>query len=248
MPSPAAVLFDFSGTLFRVEDTASWLGAVLSDAGIAVPPHEFAEHVARLERAGALGGGPPPQEVPESLRTAWEERDLSPEQHHVAYTGLTRHAGTPWPELADALYERSCRPEAWHPYPDTLEVLRRLRASRTPVALVSNIGWDPRPVLRQYGADELMDACVLSYEQEHAKPDPELFRIACRHLGVQPDEVLMVGDSRAADGGATAVGARVRFVDPLLPADRPSALLGAVSDAVAGTGPAVSSASGPTLD
>lgn len=31
------VLFDFSGTLFRVESTESWLRAVLADTGVALP-------------------------------------------------------------------------------------------------------------------------------------------------------------------------------------------------------------------
>ncbi|SEB83550.1 Haloacid dehalogenase superfamily, subfamily IA, variant 2 with 3rd motif like haloacid dehalogenase/haloacid dehalogenase superfamily, subfamily IA, variant 3 with third motif having DD or ED/haloacid dehalogenase superfamily, subfamily IA, variant 1 with third motif having Dx(3-4)D or Dx(3-4)E [Streptomyces sp. TLI_105] len=89
---------------------------------------------------------------------------------------------------------------------------------------MSNIGWDLRPVFRAHGLDTLVDGYVLSYEVGARKPDPAIFRAACALLGLPPAEVLMVGDSRPADGGARALGCPVHFVDPL-PADlRPSAL------------------------
>jgi putative hydrolase of the HAD superfamily len=46
-----------------------------------------------------------------------------------------------------------------------------------------------------------------------------LFRIACDALGQDPQNVLMVGDDRLADGGAAAIGCAVHFVDRL-PVDR----------------------------
>ena len=39
----------------------------------------------------------------------------------------------------------------------------------------------------------------------------------------------MIGDSEEADGGAAALGAQVRIIDPLPPAQRPDALLGALA-------------------
>ena len=69
------------------------------------------------------------------------------------------------------------------------------RAARRGVrmAVVSNIGWDLRPVFRAHGLDPLVDAYVLSYEHGVQKPDPRLFRAACDALGVDP--------ARGADGG-----------------------------------------------
>jgi HAD superfamily hydrolase (TIGR01509 family) len=65
---------------------------------------------------------------------------------------------------------------------------------------------------------------VLSYEHGVQKPDPRLFRTACTALGVEPRDVLMVGDDRRADGGAAALGCGVHFVDHLPAAQRPSGL------------------------
>ena len=87
------------------------------------------------------------------------------------------------------------------------------------VGVVSNIGWDLRPVFRAHGLDRFVDTYALSYEHGVRKPDPRLFRVACTALDVDPCTVLMVGDDRRADGGAAALGCAVHFVDHL-PVDR----------------------------
>ncbi|MFF1405959.1 HAD family hydrolase [Streptomyces sp. NPDC058294] len=220
-----AVLFDFSGTLFRIESAESWLRAVLAESGHVLPGPELARTARALEAAGALPGGAAPVEVPADLAEVWAARDKSAELHRAAYTGLSRRVPLPDPGLHDALYERHMSPAAWSPYPDAARVLRTLRERGTGIGVVSNIGWDPRPVFREHGLDAYVDAYVLSYEHGVQKPDPGLFSVACAALGADPRQVLMVGDNRMADGGATALGCRVHFVDHLPVAQRPDALL-----------------------
>ncbi|WP_433548792.1 HAD family hydrolase [Streptomyces sp. CA-294286] len=220
-----AVLFDFSGTLLRIESTRAWVGAVLGDRLPSVPAQELDRYATLLESAGALPGGAPPLRVPPALAGLWATRDVSAERHRAAYTGLSRQVGLPDDALHDALYERHMSPAAWQPYPDAVEVLRELRARGVGVAVVSNIGWDLRPVLREHGLDPYVDAYVLSYEHGVQKPDPRLFRTACEALGREPAHTLMVGDDRHADGGAAALGCAVHFVDALAAADRPDGLL-----------------------
>lgn len=219
-----AVLFDFSGTLFRVESTESWLRAVLDEAGLALGDRELAEAAQALEEAGALPGGASPARIPDELAGLWENRDRSAEQHRAAYTGLSRQVRLPDPALHDALYDRHRTPAAWSPYPDTPEVLRTLRERGIAVAVVSNIGWDLRPVFREHGLDAYVDTYVLSYEHGIQKPDPRLFAVACEALGADPGEVLMVGDNRHDDGGAADLGCAVHFVDHLPVEKRPDAL------------------------
>ncbi|GAA2065942.1 HAD-IA family hydrolase [Streptomyces albiaxialis] len=220
----AGVLFDFSGTLLRIEPAESWLGAVLDEAGVALPPEELAATVRRLEEAGALPGGPSPRSVPGELRELWAHRDRSAEEHRAAYTGLARQVPLPRPGLHEALYERHTTPEAWRPYPDTAEVLGALAERGVPVAVVSNIGWDLRPVFRAHGLDPLVGAYVLSYEHGVQKPDPRLFALGCEKLGLAPEEVLMVGDDARADGGAVALGCGFLQVAHLPLAERPDGL------------------------
>ncbi|MEW1659815.1 HAD-IA family hydrolase [Streptomyces sp. NPDC093707] len=235
------VLFDFSGTLLRIEPAESWLRASLAafhaapgTAPCPLTDAEIASFAAALERAGALPGGHAPAAVPDALAALWELRDRDARHHRALFTGLARHVPLPHPEvydppgaapsLYDVLYARHMTPDAWQPYPDAAEVLSDLHRRGIPTGLLSNIGWDLRPVLRAHGLDRHLTACVLSFEHTLQKPDPRLFTLACRELGVAPPHVLMVGDDRTADGGATAVGCAYFPVDPLPVHRRPEGL------------------------
>ncbi len=200
MPA-AGVLFDFSGTLFHIETAEAALRAALGP--------DFVHRAADLVRFGAINGSSPPADLPATLAEAWATRDLSAAAHRAAYSGSARHAGLS-EEQAARLYERGIAADAWQPFPDTVGVLQTLHAAGVPIAVVSNIGWDPRPVLRRYAVDDCVDVLVLSDERGVLKPDPEIFLAACADLGVAPAECVMVGDNPDADGGSTALG--IRFV------------------------------------
>ncbi|ROO85364.1 HAD superfamily hydrolase (TIGR01493 family)/HAD superfamily hydrolase (TIGR01509 family)/HAD superfamily hydrolase (TIGR01549 family) [Actinocorallia herbida] len=219
------VMFDFSGTLMRVESAEQALRGVLGSSGPKMDDAEFTACAGRLEAMGAIPGGAPPREVPAHVAALWRDReDLSAEFHRACYTGLARAAGLPDPALADALYDRSSLPVAWRPYPDAEKTLHALRERGIRLAVVSNIGWDPRPVLKFHGLDRYFDVLILSYEVGVEKPDPRIFQAACDELGLPPADVLMVGDDRQADTGAAALGCRVHLVDHL-PVDlRPDSL------------------------
>ncbi|MEU1892233.1 HAD family hydrolase [Streptomyces pristinaespiralis] len=219
------VLFDFSGTLFRIESARSWLRAVLREHGSPLSADELDRCARRLEAAGALPGGAPPQRIPGHLAELWAVRDTDTDRHRAAYTGLAREVPLPDEALYDALYDRHMTPAAWSPYADAAEVLRGLRERDVGVGVVSNIGWDLRPVFRAHGLDDLVDTYTLSFEHGVQKPDARLFRTACGGLGRDPREVLMVGDDRRADGGAAELGCAVHFVDHLPVDERPAGLL-----------------------
>ncbi|MEU0036379.1 HAD-IA family hydrolase [Streptomyces sp. NPDC006333] len=140
------------------------------------------------------------------------------------FTGLARQAELPWEGLYDALYERTFQPAAWRLYLDALDVLRGLRERGVRIAVVSNVGWDLRPVFDALGLTPYIDANILSYEVGVHKPDPRIFRLACDRLGVNPAEALMVGDERQKDGGAEAVGCRHLPVEHLPVESRPEGL------------------------
>jgi len=55
---------------------------------------------------------------------------------------------------------------------------------------------------------------IISVEAGVGKPDPELFRLAAKRLGVDPRDAVMVGDSLARDvAGAKAAGMRAVWLD-----------------------------------
>lgn len=218
------VLFDFSGTLFRIESVRSWLAATLAERGVSVDEAAFERYAKELETAGALPGGPSPQRLPDALAAVWATRDESAELHRAAFTGLARQVALPDEGLYDALYDRHVTPEAWRPYPDAAQVLASLRAAGVRIGVVSNIGWDLRPVFRAHGLDTYIDAYVLSFEHGIQKPDARLFHTACTLLEQHPTDVVMVGDDRHADAGAAALGCEVRFVEHVPVDERPEGL------------------------
>ncbi|MEU6660294.1 HAD-IA family hydrolase [Streptomyces sp. NPDC046821] len=220
-----AVLFDFSGTLFRIESTESWLRATLDKAELTLPEAEFTRAAAALHAVGAQPGGPTSHvEIPPHLAPLLAVRDHDADRHRAAFTALSRQVPLPDDRLHDALYDRQLEPAAWRPYPDALDVLSRLRERGIAVGVVSNIGWDIRPVFVEHGLDPYIDTYALSYRHGVQKPDPRIFATACEALGVAPGDTLMVGDDRRADGGASALGCAVHFVDHLPAAARPDAL------------------------
>ncbi|WP_338693691.1 HAD-IA family hydrolase [Streptomyces sp. Q6] len=220
-----AVLFDFSGTLFRIESTSSWLRAVLDASELTLSDEEFERAARGLHEAGALPGGTTDHvAVPDHLTELIAVRDVDASRHRAAYTGLARTVPLPDERLYDALYDRHMDPAAWRPYPDALDVLVGLRERGVPVGVVSNIGWDLRPVFVAHGLDPYVDTYVMSYRHGVTKPDARLFATACEALGAAPGDVLMVGDDRRADAGAAVIGCAVHFVDHLPVDERPDAL------------------------
>jgi HAD superfamily hydrolase (TIGR01509 family) len=211
---PSAVLFDFHGTLVQVEEPVGWVLAAAGECGAML---ERATATALADRLVTVGraGGPLPDRVPPHLAEAWADRDLYEYAHRAAYVGLAETVESGVAGLPEALYERLLRPEGWLPYRSTLPTLAALHDARVPVAVVSNIGFDIRPLVRALGFDDYVDAYVLSYEVGRCKPDPAIFRLACAALGVEPEEALMVGDT-PADAGAVRAGCRA-YVLPAAP-------------------------------
>jgi HAD superfamily hydrolase (TIGR01509 family) len=199
-----AVLFDFHGTLAQVEDSVTWVIAAAAACGAELSRGAATVLADRLVTAGRAGG-PVPYRVPPHLAEAYADRDLYEHSHRAAYTGLAETVRTEVAGLADALYERGLGPDGWLPYADTEPTLRTLHDAGVRVAVVSNIGFDIRPLFAAWDLTALIDAFVLSYEVGRCKPDPAIFLRACGMLGADPERTLMVGDT-PADAGAVAAG------------------------------------------
>ncbi|MGV0794440.1 HAD family hydrolase [Mycolicibacterium sp. XJ1819] len=218
-----AVLFDFSGTLFRLEEDESWF------SGMEVDEREVDGHVqAELMRRLTAPTGQH-VEMTEEAYHAWVNRDLAPHLHREAYLHVLRESGLT-DHHAESLYRRVIDPSCWPPYPDTADVLENLHRQGIKTAVVSNIAFDIRPAFEAAGAAEFVDEFVLSFEVGAVKPDPAIFQTALQRLGVDAAHALMVGDSDEADGGARAVGCGFVLVDPLPTTQRRDGLRAALAD------------------
>jgi HAD superfamily hydrolase (TIGR01509 family) len=218
-----AVLFDFSGTLFRLEEDESWFHGMEVDER-QVDGHVQAELMRRLT-------APVDQHVdmtPDAYH-AWVNRDLAPHLHREAYLHVLRESGLA-DQHAETLYRRLIDPSSWTPYPDTADVLKGVHQQGIKTAVVSNIAFDVRPAFHAIGAAGFVDEFVLSFQVGAVKPDAAIFETALTRLGVNAEHAVMVGDSDEADGGARAIGCGFILVDPLPTAERRDGLRMALSD------------------
>ena len=208
------MLFDFHGTLVQVEDPVVWVQEAAAACGRNLGRITATALADRLVAAGRAGG-PLPHRVPPHLAEVWADRDLYQHAHRAAYVGLAETVHTDVEGLPEALYERLLNPQAWQAYRDTLGTLERLHGAGVPVGVVSNVGFDIRPLAEALGFAGYVDAYVLSYELGRCKPDPAVFVHACAAIGAEPEHTLMVGDT-PADAAAVAAGCRA-YVLPVAP-------------------------------
>ena len=100
----------------------------------------------------------------------------------------------------------------YRPFPDVLPTLRSLRRWGKTLAVVSN--WDPAlpALLAEVGLAEFFAFILPSAEIGVEKPDGRIFSLALQRLGLEPQEVVHIGDSYEAD----VVGARAVGITPIL--------------------------------
>ncbi len=109
-----------------------------------------------------------------------------------------------------------------HPIPPAVAALRALARMGIPIGIVSNADGQVERILRDLGLCQVgtgpgvevgivVDSTVAGYE----KPDPLIFEIALRALGVAPQRTIHVGDSARADvAGALAADVTPVHLDP----------------------------------
>lgn len=97
------------------------------------------------------------------------------------------------PEIAKYCYT-SARESIEHARP----VLQRL-SERFPMVLVSNFYGNIATVLRDFGIDGYFKDVIESAVVGIRKPDPKIFELGARALGLAPDRTLVVGDSYRKD-------------------------------------------------
>ena len=95
--------------------------------------------------------------------------------------------------LTDSLYEATVKETA-----KSREVLLQLK-QQYPMVLVSNFYGNIATVLKEFKLDGIFDTIIESAVVGVRKPDPQIFNLGVEALGMQPDEVVVVGDSMDKD-------------------------------------------------
>jgi putative hydrolase of the HAD superfamily len=152
---------------------------------------------------------------PDAFRAAWEATAIERQTGRVGdidenLRTIAARAGA-WPsdaQIAEALEVRAALYRKWFvPRPGAEEILRELRTRRMPTALISMCAPDTPALWRASPLAGLIDVEVFSCEVGLRKPEPEIYLLACRRLGVDPAACLYVGDGSYGElTGASAVG------------------------------------------
>jgi epoxide hydrolase-like predicted phosphatase len=85
-----------------------------------------------------------------------------------------------------------------------LAAVKSARAQGVRTGLISNSMGEGRYDRSTFG--ELFDGVVISGEVGMHKPQPEIFRLGCQRIGLEPEDCVFVDDLRENCEGAEAVG------------------------------------------
>ena len=87
--------------------------------------------------------------------------------------------------------------EKTQPRREVIALLRKISA-QIPLALLSNAASEEvRPRLQSCGIAPLFKEVLISAEIGRAKPDPEIFLLCCKRLGLAPQSCLFIDDRSA---------------------------------------------------
>lgn len=110
-----------------------------------------------------------------------------------------------------------CRtnPIPWRP--GAVELLESLRVARVPCALVSASYRELLDVIISRLPEGSFAASVAGDEVTRGKPDPEPYLLACRKLGVRPENCVVLEDSPPGSRSGYAAGATVVVIESVVP-------------------------------
>ncbi len=181
-----AVIFDFYGTLAHWADGDASYGDVFEAHGYTLERSVADAYFTRYD-----GVEHSEHSVDEESYEAWVRSRLRQ---------LTKDGGVP-DEHAEAVIDalRQLDQGAMVAYPEAAPTLAALRETGLTVGVCSNWGWELNAYLDEVGLLPLIDASITSARAGSRKPHPDIYAKAADALGVDPVDVLFVGDSWEPD-------------------------------------------------
>ncbi len=182
-----AVIFDFYGTLAHFADTdVSNYETVFAAHGYTPERALFDDYFSRYN--GVEHGE---HSVSEETYESWVRLRLR---------DLTSACGVPDPDV-DNLIEalRASDQGAMEPYREAVATLSSLRKAGLAIGVCSNWGWELDAFLDQVGVLEFVDVGITSARAGARKPHPVIYDASVTALGLDPSEVVFVGDSWEPD-------------------------------------------------
>jgi len=197
-PEVKAVTFDAGGTLIKPWPSVGHVYAeVAARHGHTIPPGILNQRFAKAWRG---------------LKNFNHERQQWAVLVDQTFSGLLELP--PSETFFSELYDRFSEAEAWHIFEDVKPALDALAARGIQLAIISN--WDERlrPLLDKLKLTKYFETIIVSCEIGFPKPSPVIFEHAAKKLGLAPQFILHVGDSREHDAdGAAAAGYQYRLLE-----------------------------------
>jgi putative hydrolase of the HAD superfamily len=110
-------------------------------------------------------------------------------------------------DFFDAVYAEFALPGVWRLEPGALDLLQDLRGTGFRLGVISNFDLRLYEILKYVGVLDLFEQIIVSSQVGADKPSPRIYEEALRRFGVEPAELLHVGDDEIADGeGARSLG------------------------------------------
>ncbi len=102
--------------------------------------------------------------------------------------------------------------------PGAVEILRFLKDHRVPTALATSTNrFHTNRRMELTGLGPYFQAVITGDQVVHSKPDPEIYQMACRALGVVPGRTLAIEDSRNGILSAHGAGMLTVMIPDLIP-------------------------------
>jgi HAD superfamily hydrolase (TIGR01509 family) len=108
--------------------------------------------------------------------------------------------------IACDLYERFCFYKMMEPFPETIKVLKALRAQGFRLGVISDTFPSLEESLKAMGIVSYFDSFTASSLVGAGKPHPKIFRAATQSLGVMPADSIFVDDCKEEADGAREQG------------------------------------------
>ncbi len=199
------ITFDVGGTLIHPHPSVGGVYAeVLTRRGFPADP-EATERAFEEAWDQAARSVPPDRE-----RYGWSPHGERGYWRNLLAMTVRRLGGNhPPPGAAEELFERFGHRETWRIYPDVTGTLGSLASRGLPMGVLSN--WDSRlpTLLRELGIRHYFGPILISALEGYEKPDPRFFHLAARRTGLEPAQILHVGDRELEDReGARRAGCR----------------------------------------
>src|SRR5262245_18251174 len=180
-----AVLFDAAETLFTTRGSVGEIYAGLANqyASTATPESIQAAFVRNFRGAGPVST--------ENQKEWW--KDIV----HRVFTevGMVEK----FDQFFDQVYDTFRNSQGWVLFPETLQVLKELKAAGCKLGVVSNLDTRIYTVMESLSILEFFDTVTTSSETGFCKPDQRIFEAAVLALRTKSSDTVIVGDSLRDD-------------------------------------------------